>query len=105
MTADGVGTQDDATVGSSALMLGPNLGRLVRCAAGGGAALSTVFTFTADGCLINGLKTEVIATGSLPAAGASQDGKVLIEDAGAGDRNLIIYAGGERFRIDGGSTF
>lgn len=47
----------------------------------------------------------VIATASLPAAGAAQDGRLVIEDAGAGDRNLIIYAGGERFRIDGGATF
>jgi hypothetical protein len=33
------------------------------------------------------------------------DGSVLIEDNGAGDRNLIIYAGGQRFRIDGGAAF
>lgn len=48
---------------------------------------------------------QVIATGSLPAAGASLDGVLIIEDAGAGDRNLIIYAGAQRFRIDGGSAF
>lgn len=48
---------------------------------------------------------QVVATGSLPAAGASMDGVILIEDAGAGDRNLIIYAGGQRFRIDGGAAF
>lgn len=48
---------------------------------------------------------EVVATGSLPAAGASMDGVLIIEDAGAGDRNLIIYAGGQRFRIDGGTAF
>ena len=47
----------------------------------------------------------VIATASLPAAAASQNGKIVIEDVGAGDRNLIIYAGGERFRIDGGAAF
>jgi hypothetical protein len=29
----------------------------------------------------------------------------VIEDAGAGDRNLIVYAGGQRFRIDGGAAF
>ena len=40
---------------------------------------------------------------SLPAAGASNDGRIVIHDAGAGDRNLIIYAGGERFMIDGGA--
>ena len=48
---------------------------------------------------------EVVATASLPAAGASSDGRVIIEDVGAGDRNLIIYAGGQRFRIDGGAAF
>lgn len=48
---------------------------------------------------------QVIATASLPAAGAGENGRIVIEDAGAGDRNLIIYAGGERFRIDGGAAF
>lgn len=48
---------------------------------------------------------EVVATASLPAAAAAMDGTVLIEDAGTGDRNLIIYAGGERFRLDGGAAF
>lgn len=47
----------------------------------------------------------VITTAQLPSAGASEDGTVLIEDAGAGDRNLIIYGGGQRFRIDGGASF
>lgn len=47
---------------------------------------------------------RVVATASLPAAGAAMDGTVIIEDAGAGNRNLIIYAGGERFRIDGGAN-
>lgn len=47
----------------------------------------------------------VIPTASLPAAGAGQDGRLLIEDAGTGDRNLVVYAGGQRFRIDGGASF
>jgi hypothetical protein len=47
---------------------------------------------------------NVIATASLPAAAAAQDGRILIEDNGVGDRNLIIYAGGQRFRIDGGAN-
>lgn len=51
------------------------------------------------------LVTDVIATANLPAAGVSEDGRVIIEDAGAGDRNLIIYAGSQRFRIDGGVPF
>lgn len=49
--------------------------------------------------------TQVIATASLPAAAASMDGALVIEDAGSGDRNLIVYAGGQRFRIDGGTNF
>lgn len=56
------------------------------------------------GC-VNRVELPVIATASLPAAGTANDGQAVIEDAGAGDRNLIVYAGGERFRIDGGSTF
>jgi len=47
----------------------------------------------------------IVATGSLPAAGAVEDGSVLIEDNGTGNRNLIIYAGGQRFRLDGGAAF
>jgi hypothetical protein len=47
----------------------------------------------------------ILPTASLPAAGASQNGRVVIEDAGAGDRNFIVYAGGQRFRIDGGAAF
>lgn len=47
----------------------------------------------------------VIATASLPAAAAALNGTIIIEDAGAGDRNIIIYAGGQRFRLDGGANF
>lgn len=58
-----------------------------------------------DGAVWNRLgRAEVVATASLPAAGAANDGRILIEDVGAGDRNLIIYAGGQRFRIDGGAA-
>lgn len=105
MTAATVGTQDDATVGSSALELEANQGRLVRCAAGGGAAFDTVFSFDQFGLRLNMAKIDVIATASLPLAGADRDGRIIIEDAGAGNRNLIIYGGGERFRIDGGAAF
>lgn len=51
------------------------------------------------------LHIPVIATASLPGASGVNDGLVIIEDNGAGDRNLIIYAGGQRFRIDGGAGF
>lgn len=65
---------------------------------------------TGDGSRVQAYRIQawpiaVIATASLPAAGAALDGTVIIEDAGAGDRNLIIYAGGQRFRIDGGTAF
>lgn len=46
----------------------------------------------------------VVLTASLPAASAL-DNAILIEDGGTGDRNLVIYAGGQRFRIDGGAAF
>jgi len=46
----------------------------------------------------------VIATASLPAAGAANDGRCVIEDNGTGDRNLVFYAGGQRFRVDGGAS-
>jgi hypothetical protein len=105
MTGASAGTQDDTGSGSSALALGPNSGRLVRCAAGGGAALTTVFSWDTDGLNLKSAKVDVIATASLPAAGSTQDGRLVIEDNGAGDRNLIVYAGGQRFRIDGGAAF
>lgn len=50
-----------------------------------------------DGSLI----VEVVATASLPAAGTSQDGKIIIEDGGGGVGNLILYKGGQRFRLTG----
>lgn len=47
----------------------------------------------------------VVATADLPAASSAMDNTVLIEDNGTGDRNLVIYAGGQRFRLDGGGAF
>jgi len=47
---------------------------------------------------------EVIATANLPAAAAANNGRIIIEDNGTGDRNLVFYAGGQRFRIDGGAA-
>lgn len=60
---------------------------------------------TGSGNVQNLLTHGVIATASLPAAAAAQDGRIVIEDNGAGDRNLVVYAGGQRFRIDGGVAF
>jgi hypothetical protein len=54
---------------------------------------------------VNGkTKHQVVATASLPDAATAEDGRLLIEDAGTGNRNLVFYAGGERFRIDGGAA-
>ena len=50
-------------------------------------------------------RIPIIATRSLPDASPSMDGTVIIEDAGPGNRNMIIYAGGQRFRIQGGTPF
>ena len=47
----------------------------------------------------------VIATASLPAASATLNGTVIIEDGGTNDVNIIIYAKGQRYRGDGGSPF
>lgn len=46
----------------------------------------------------------VAATAALPVAATVMDGTILIEDAGDGNRNLIIYTEGQRFRIDGGAN-
>ena len=46
----------------------------------------------------------IVARASLPAAGATQDGLIIVDDNGAGDRNLMVYAGTQRFRIDGGAA-
>ena len=46
----------------------------------------------------------IIPRASLPAAAAGMNGRVVIDDNGTGDRNLVVYAGGQRFRIDGGAN-
>jgi hypothetical protein len=51
------------------------------------------------------LKVDPEATGNLPERGALQDGTILIEDAGSGRCNLVLYKGGERFRFSGGVPF
>ncbi len=52
-----------------------------------------------------GVKVDVVATGSLPAANALLNGRVLVENAGGGAANLIVYANNSRFRIAGGVAF
>lgn len=49
-------------------------------------------------------QAPVILTANLPAAGAAQDGLVIVENGGAGNGNIVFYVGGQRFRIDGGAA-
>lgn len=53
---------------------------------------------------VSSLQIPTIPRASLPAAAADQNGLIAIDDNGAGDRNLMVYTGGQRFRIDGGSA-
>ena len=52
--------------------------------------------------LVSTMQLPTIPRANLPAAGIPQHGTLVIDDNGAGDRNLVLYAYGERFRIDGG---
>lgn len=54
---------------------------------------------------VRGLHLPEVATADLPSGAAALNGVVLIEDGGSGDQNLIVYADGQRFRIDGGTAF
>jgi len=47
----------------------------------------------------------VVLTADLPAASPTLDGMVVVENAGGATRNLIFYAGGNRYRIAGGTAF
>lgn len=57
------------------------------------------------GFAINQLIPKIATTANLPAANSELDGSYIIEDAGVNDVNLIIYAKGQRYRIDGGAPF
>ncbi len=46
----------------------------------------------------------IIPRASLPSGAATSDNLVAIDDNGSGDRNAMVYAKGQRFRIDGGSN-
>src|SRR5258708_32357701 len=50
-----------------------------------------------------GLLLYIILTANIPAASASLNGRVFIEDGGSGVGNLIFYKGGQRFRLTGAS--
>lgn len=73
-------------------------------ATGGTRSMNNAGTLEAGSTMFGVYGHPVVATASLPAAGAAQNGLILIEDAGAGDRNLIVYGGTQRFRIDGGAA-
>lgn len=45
--------------------------------------------------------SPLVATADLPAAGAAQNGKVIVENAGGSTRNLIVYSDGLRTRYTG----
>ncbi len=49
-----------------------------------------------------GIKT--IDTAQLPAASADMNNALVFENAAVGDRNAILYANSQRFRVDGGSA-
>ena len=44
---------------------------------------------------------SIVGTGVLPAAGAAQNGLAVIEDAGAGVINFVIYGANTRYRLTG----
>ena len=101
------GTQGNATLPSWRL----DVGGLDGSTYPGTADTVTFFRRPAGGAYskisqisVNGIVAKVFATASLPIGDTSMDGTILIEDAGVGDRNFIIYAGGQRFRIDGGGA-
>lgn len=50
--------------------------------------------------------TTPVVTSSIPAAGPEMDGRLIVEKVGTRNkRNVIVYAGGQRFRLDGGTAF
>jgi hypothetical protein len=56
--------------------------------------------------LVNGfMDLPEFATADLPAADATQNGRLVWELAGGDDKNLVVYKNGQRFRFDGGSPF
>ncbi len=46
----------------------------------------------------------LVQRANLATAAAGMGSVVVIDDNGSGDRNLVLYAGGQRFRIDGGAN-
>lgn len=49
-------------------------------------------------------RLPVYATAALPAGGPNMDGKLIIENTGSA-ANIIMYTGGKRYRISGGTAF
>lgn len=69
-----------------------------------GAAATRWDGFFQDIDISASAKIPIVATSDLPAASTAMNGTILIEDNGTGNRNIIIYAGSQRFRIDGGAN-
>lgn len=69
-----------------------------------GSAAQRWDAFMQDADVSGTMKIPIVATSDLPAASAAMNGTILIEDNGTGDRNIIIYVGSQRFRIDGGAN-
>lgn len=54
--------------------------------------------------VVNNNALETVLTANIPAASASRDNTMLIEDTGT-RHNIIYYAGGLRYRITSGVAF
>lgn len=54
---------------------------------------------------INGILTDTVPTVDLPAGSKTMDGRIIIEDAGAGAYNLVVYLNQTRRRIATGAIF
>jgi len=70
-----------------------------------GVALKDIDAQTNVNFFLLNPKIPVVLTASLAAGSGSQNGNVVIEDAGAGVGNVVIYKGNQRFRLTGGAAF
>ena len=90
---------DVATLAGSVHWIGPNVCTGIATPVLFDAAVTNGSIFYSQNGTI-----PIFLRANLPAAAASLDGLVVIDDNGTGDRNLVVYAGGQRFRIDGGAN-
>lgn len=92
-----------AYTGNGAMATQGALGR-VRASDGGifdYATLATAPGRDRNGNVYLGAGVAPVVTASLPAAGALPNGSQVVEDAGGGVRNLVLYENGQRHRIAG----